>query len=126
MYPRIQQFRWLRNYPGLRVGGFSEDGMMKKEELTVGYPCTFFMAPDGHKRNSPITKMEQADYDWFLKYGAELSGEVSGDDYVFYADVGCTQDDGETPDEAMIITKESDCPYEQFHKLRLAAEAKMS
>ena len=94
------------------------------EKLEIGYPCTFYIRPDGRTRQAPIRNMAQEDYDWFKENNVALSGEQFGGMFTFYADVGVTLDDGETPDECIITVSESACPFDTFHKLRKQAEKK--
>lgn len=92
--------------------------------LETGYPCTFFIRPDGRQRIEPIRKMRQDDFDWFEKVGAQLSGEQWEGNYTFYADVGVSlAHDEDTPYEAIVITKEQDDPFDTFHNLRVSAES---
>ena len=97
---------------------------MTDKPLKTGYPCTFFMPPNGTQRVKDIKNMRQADFDWFTLNKVKLSGELQGETLIFYADVGITLDDGDTPDEVIIFASANDDPYEQFHKLRVLAERK--
>lgn len=92
------------------------------EALQKGYPCTFYIRPNGRAIVEPIRNMHKSDFDWFSKARAKLSGEQWEGTYTFYADVGVTLDDGVTPFEAIVtVTGEFD-PFETFRKLRLSAE----
>lgn len=95
--------------------------------LKKGYPCTFFIPPNGKTKVRDIRNMSQDDFDWFLKNKVKLSGETLLDNtYAFYADVGIMLDDDVTPMEAIQIAPVGSCPFHCFAELRKRAEGLLS
>ena len=82
--------------------------------------ATLFVAPYGQKQALEIEDIDEADELWFVENNAKLSAEEVNGQYVVYADVGLTHDDGE-PNEAIEISRGRTC-RETMHALRVMAE----
>lgn len=88
--------------------------------------ATLYTLPHGRETTTEITKIHDKDADWFKANDAHISmEELRTGQFVLYADVGITLDDGETPDECIYTVPNGENAYTAFHNLRLQAEAKL-
>lgn len=86
---------------------------------------TYFIPPNGEKRQGELSRIHAEDEAWFKANGAKLSAEeLPGGDIVVYADIGIVTDDGE-PDEVIEISGGRDC-YATMAALRKQCEAAFS
>ena len=81
---------------------------------------TLYKRPNGSTEVVHVTKVRDEDVKWFLENNAKLSMEDICGDFVVYADVGATDQDGE-PVEAIEIAMGRSCE-DTFSSLRKQAE----
>ena len=86
----------------------------------MGIDVTLYKRPNGATEIIHVTKVRDEDVKWFLENNAKLSMEDLGGDFVVYADVGVTTEDGD-PDEAIEVAMGRSCE-DTFAALRKQAE----
>lgn len=69
---------------------------------------TFYRKPDGRQEVIDVVNVDPADQQWFEDRDAVLSMEDIGGMYAMYADIGLTDEDGESL-EVMVLSMGKDC-----------------
>lgn len=80
---------------------------------------TFYLRPDGLRREMDIANIRDEDDEWFKSNGVLVSmEEISDHSYAIYADVGLFEDDNETPSEIIYLTNPGETCEDALSKLR--------
>ena len=77
-------------------------------EHQTGLDVVIYTRPNGKTQQATIRYIRQEDAEWFSEH-AQVSMEDIGSDIVVYADIGLTEDDGETPRECIEFSKGRSC-----------------
>lgn len=84
--------------------------------------CLIYTRPFGNRTDTEINAIDEDDERYFKEKGVKLSMESDGrDNYILYADIGKTLEDG-TPVEIIHITKAGETCNQAMHALRLMVE----
>ena len=84
--------------------------------------CLIYTRPFGNRVDTEINAIDEDDERYFKEKGVKLSMESDGrGNYILYADIGKTLEDG-TPADIIYITKEGETCNQAMHALRLLVE----
>lgn len=84
--------------------------------------CLIYTRPFGNRTDTEINAIDEDDERYFKEKGVKLSMESDGrGNYILYADIGKTLEDG-TPVDITHITKEGETCNQAMHALRLLVE----
>lgn len=88
----------------------------------MGINCIIYTRPFGNRTDTEINNIDEADERYFKEKGVKLSMESDGrGNYILYADIGKTLEDG-TPADIIHITKAGETCNQAMHALRLLVE----
>lgn len=81
------------------------------DTVEIGIHATFFRKPDGRKQEIFMRNILKEDAEYINQNGIKVSLEEdhTGEGAIIYLDDGLMLDDGETPDEVILIAGNKSC-----------------